>query len=198
MSQERGTGPVRKVILVTDGDRIAQEVIEQVAKEFGARCISRSAGNPTPLTGEQLVHLIMKAKHDPVFVLFDDNGHKGSGAGEQALEYVATHPNIRVLGALAVASNTELVEGARVDLAVDGLGNITYSSVNKYGDVEAGEELCIYGDTVGVLNRLNIPIIVGIGDIGKMNGKDHLYYGAPITKKAVELILKRHGYLKKT
>lgn len=185
---------LRKVILITDGDRIAKEVIERVAKEFGGRCISQSAGNPTPLTGEQIVRQIMKAKHDPVFVMFDDNGNKGAGAGEQALEYVATHPNIYVLGALAVASNTEFVEGARVDLAIDGLGNITHSSVNKYGDVESGKELCIYGDTVGVLNRLNIPIIVGIGDIGKMNGKDHLRLGAPITKKAIELILQKHGF----
>ena len=58
-------------------------MIETVAKEVGGRCISRSAGNPTPLTGEQIVRQIMKAKHDPVFVMFDDNGHKGSGPGNK-------------------------------------------------------------------------------------------------------------------
>lgn len=183
----------RKIIMVTDGDVIAKQVIEKVAQDIGGRCISSSAGNPTPLTGEQIVRQIMLAKQDPVLVMFDDNGHKGQGRGEQALEYVATHPQIYVLGAIAVASNTELVKGTRVDLAIDANGNVVTAGVDKHGDVEFTQEPCIFGDTVDILNQLHIPIIIGLGDIGKMNGKDQLRYGAPITKKAVQLILQMHN-----
>ena len=50
------------------------------------------------------------------------------------------------------------------------------------------------GDTVYCLDQLDVPIIVGIGDIGKMNRKDDVEKGSPITMKAVELILERSGY----
>ena len=56
------------------------------------------------------------------------------------------------------------------------------------------EEGRLYGDTVYILDELDVPIIVGIGDIGKMARKDHFEIGSPITKKAVELILERSGY----
>ena len=45
--------------------------------------------------------------------------------------------------------------------------------------------------TVYCLDQLDVPIIVGIGDIGKMNRKDDVEKGSPITMKAVELILER-------
>ncbi|MFS8512909.1 MAG: stage V sporulation protein AE, partial [Planifilum fulgidum] len=89
----------RKVILITDGDRVAREAVEEVARQVGGRAISASAGNPTPLTGEQLVELILQAKHDPVLVMFDDCGSGGTGRGERAMEYVANHPDVEVLGA---------------------------------------------------------------------------------------------------
>jgi stage V sporulation protein AE len=38
---------------------------------------------------------------------------------------------------------------------------------------------------------------VGIGDIGKMAGKDSYEIGAPITKKAIEIILERSGFHEK-
>ena len=44
------------------------------------------------------------------------------------------------------------------------------------------------------LDELDVPIIVGIGDIGKMARKDHFEQGSPITRQAVELILERSGY----
>jgi len=44
---------VHHIILVTDGDNYAQETVEHVAQELRCGCIFRSAGNPTPLTGEE-------------------------------------------------------------------------------------------------------------------------------------------------
>jgi stage V sporulation protein AE len=185
----------RNIIIVTDGDKVASRAVQRVATEVGGRCISRSAGNPTPLSGEQIVEQIIKAAYDPVFVMFDDNGQGGFGDGEKALEFVANHPSVNVLGAIAVASNTEAVEGAQIDMAIDGQGHVVESGVNKDGDVITySQELRIYGDTVDVLEGLQIPMIVGIGDIGKMNGHDHIRYGCPITKKAVEVILERSGF----
>jgi len=81
----------RKVILVTDGDQHVQRALEWLAKQLGGRCISQSKGNPSRLTGKQLVDLILQTPYDPVFVMFDDSGIIGEGAGEQALRYVATH-----------------------------------------------------------------------------------------------------------
>ncbi|KJE25800.1 stage V sporulation AE1 family protein [Geobacillus kaustophilus] len=182
----------RRVILVTDGDEFACRAIERVAAEIGGRCISRSQGNPTKLSGEQLVELILQTPYDPVFVMFDDCGALGEGAGEQALRYVATHEQIEVLGALAVASNTRQHEWTKVHVSIDRDGVMIEYGVDKEGvrDLEIGR---INGDTVYCLDRLNIPLIVGIGDIGKMGYRDHAKYGAPITRKAVELILERSG-----
>ncbi|WP_027407662.1 stage V sporulation protein AE [Anoxybacteroides tepidamans] len=183
----------RRIIVVTDGDEFAWRTIQHVAKEVGGRCISRSQGNPTPLSGEELVSLILQAPHDPVFVMFDDCGAIGEGVGEQALKYVATHEQIEVIGAIAVASNTHKHEWAKVDVSVDRDGNLTERGVDKEGipEMEIGR---INGDTVYCLEQLNIPIIVGIGDIGKMGYRDHVKYGSPITKKAVEVILERSGH----
>ena len=50
-----------------------------VAKEIGGRCISSSQGNPSTLTGPEIVKLIKKQHHDPVFVMFDDSGFVGEG-----------------------------------------------------------------------------------------------------------------------
>lgn len=182
----------RRVIVVTDGDEFAWRTIQLIAKEMGGRCISRSRGNPSVLTGEQLVSLILQTPYDPVFVMFDDCGAIGEGAGEQALKYVATHEQIDVIGAIAVASNTHQHEWTKVDVSIDRDGHLTEYGVDKEGirELEVGR---INGDTVYCLEQLNIPVIVGIGDIGKMGYRDHIKYGSPITKKAVELILERSG-----
>lgn len=182
----------RQVILITDGDDYARRTVEKVAKEIGGRCISMSHGNPTVLTGPEIVKLIFKAANDPVLVMFDDSGFMGEGAGEKALKYVANHRNIHVLGIIAVASNTRQQEWTRVDVCIDREGNLTPYGVDKYGlpDIELGR---MSGDTVYCLDELDVPIIVGIGDIGKMSKYDHLDNGSPITKKAIEIILERSG-----
>jgi stage V sporulation protein AE len=184
----------RNVILVTDGDEYTLRVLEMVAKKIGGRCISSSKGNPTKLSGPELVSLIKSAAHDPVLVMFDDSGIIGEGAGEHALKYVATHKDINVLGVVAVAAKTHHAEWTRVDICIDRDGELTPYGVDKYGipELEIGR---INGDTVYCLDELDVPIIVGIGDIGKMARRDSCEIGSPITEKAVKLILERSGYI---
>jgi stage V sporulation protein AE len=184
---------LRDVILVTDGDEYTKRVLEQVAKRVGGRCISASKGNPSKLSGPELVTLIKEAPYDPVLVMFDDSGIIGEGAGEQALKYVASHEEINVLGIVAVAAKTRNAEWTKVDVSIDREGEITPFGVDKYGiaELEIGR---INGDTVYCLDQLNVPIVVGIGDIGKMSRRDSCEHGSPITEKAVELILERSGY----
>ncbi|MDT8859805.1 stage V sporulation protein AE [Alkalihalobacillus sp. MEB130] len=183
----------RKVILITDGDEHAKKVVEFVAEEIGGRCISYSYGNPTPISGEEIVSLVLQTPYDPVLVMFDDCGQREEGIGERAMHYVATHPQIEVLGAIAVASSTHSSEWTHVDVSVDRYGHLTEYGVDKEGipDLEIGR---INGDTVYILDELDIPIVVGVGDIGKMAGFDTVKKGAPITKQAVEIILERSGY----
>ncbi|MFC4767294.1 stage V sporulation protein AE [Effusibacillus consociatus] len=184
----------RKVILITDGDKVARKTVEEAARQVGARVISRSAGNPTPLTGHEIVDLVHQAKHDPVIVMFDDNGNGDEGYGEKALREFVCDPSIEVIGAIAVASNTEFVDGTRVDFSFDLEGNIVSDGVDKNGVPLGLREPIIMGDTVDVLTECNVPIVVGIGDIGKMYGHDAFYKGAPITTSAILEILKRSGY----
>ncbi|KHF40246.1 stage V sporulation protein AE [Halalkalibacter okhensis] len=183
----------RKVILITDGDEHAKQVVELIAEQIGGRCISYSYGNPTPIKGEEIVSLIMQTPYDPVLVMFDDCGQRDEGIGEKAMHVVATHPQIEVLGAIAVASSTHSSEWTHVDVSIDRYGHLTEFGVDKEGipDLEIGR---INGDTVYILDELDIPVVVGVGDIGKMAGFDSLKKGAPITKQAVEIILERSGY----
>jgi stage V sporulation protein AE len=183
----------KQAILITDGDTIAVRAIEVIAKRIGGRAISRSGGNPTPLSGESIERLILAAEAEPVLVLFDDNGHGGVGLGEQALQYIAKSEHIDVLGVLAVASNTTTISTANVDFSVTNSGEIIQYGVDKHGQPLKSKERCIYGDTVAILNYLNLPLVVGIGDIGKMRGHDIIERGAPVTYKAITEILKQNG-----
>lgn len=180
----------KNVIFVTDGDHYAQKAIEHVARDIGARCISQSSGNPTALTGEEIVQLIKDTPHDPVFVMADDCGYRGEGPGEKAMRTIANDPDIDVLGAIAVASNTDFTEWTKVDVSIDRSGELTEHGVDKHGvrDIEIGR---IDGDTVYVLDELDLPVIVGVGDIGKMDGQDTVEKGCPITRQAVDILLER-------
>ncbi len=186
-------GQKRKVILITDGDKYAKKAIQYVAREVGGRCISMSQGNPSHLSGKELVRLIHKAKSDPVLVMFDDSGYVGEGAGERAMRIVATDPSIEVLGIIAVASKTRREEWTKVDVSIDRYGNLTSKGVDKYGmeEMEIGK---VMGDTVYCIDELDAPIVVGIGDIGKMAQVDDYRKGSPVTKLAVEIILERSKY----
>ncbi|WP_096201048.1 stage V sporulation protein AE [Bacillus sp. FJAT-45350] len=182
----------KRVILITDGDQSAKHAVQIVAKQIGGRCITSSGGNPSRLSGEELVELIHKAPTEPVLVMFDDCGFQREGPGEHAMRYVANDSSIEVLGAIAVASTTHFSEWTKVDVSIDRYGNLTEYGVDKNGlqDLEIGR---IDGDTVYILDEMNIPIVVGVGDIGKMAGQDVPEKGAPITRKAVEIILERSG-----
>lgn len=183
----------RRVILITDGDEYALQAVQCASRYFKGQCIHQSAGNPSQLSGSELVDLVLETPNDPVFLMFDDSGFQQEGNGERALTYVARHPNIDVLGAIAVAAKTHYAEWTKVDISIDRFGNLTEYGVDKSGlpDTEIGR---INGDTVYCLDQLNIPIIVGVGDIGKMAGFDSYEKGAPITKKAIEIILERSGF----
>ncbi|MCZ0067658.1 stage V sporulation protein AE [Bacillus sonorensis] len=183
----------RKVILVTDGDIYAAKAIEYAARRIGGRCISQSMGNPSVKTGPELVSMILSTPYDPVFVMFDDSGLQGEGPGETSMKYVASHPEIEVLGVIAVASKTHYAEWTKVDVSIDADGELTEFGVDKHG-VREFDVKRMSGDTVYCLDQLDVPIIVGIGDIGKMDRKDDAKKGSPITMKAVELILERSGY----
>ncbi|MEW6695797.1 MAG: stage V sporulation protein AE [Bacillota bacterium] len=181
----------RNVIIVTDGDQVARRTLEVAAKNIGARCISMSAGNPSRLNGPQLVELIKSAVHDPVIVMFDDKGAEGQGRGEKAMMEVYNSPEINILGVLAVASNTNCFDGARVDLSITDTGVPVKGPVNKEGKTTRKNEL--KGDTAEIVNDLEVPVVVGIGDIGKMAGADDYHYGAPVTTRALQEIIERSG-----
>lgn len=182
----------RNVIFVTDGDQIARRTLEVAAKNVGARCISMSAGNPSRLTGPQLLKLIKSAAHDPVIVMFDDKGTEGQGLGEKAMMEVYNSPDVNILGVLAVASNSFCCDGAKVDISITDTGAVVKSPVNKFGKANKRKEL--QGDTVEILNDMDIPLIVGIGDIGKMQGADDYHYGATVTTRALQEIIERSGF----
>lgn len=184
--------PVR-VILVTDGDKVARRTLEYAAQQLGLRCISASAGNPTPLSGPELVLLIQQAAHDPVLVMVDDKGYPGQGNGERALEYLCRAPEVQVLGAVAVASDTRHARGTPVDVSVTRDGKVVEHPVNKEG-LPTPHKRFLIGDTVDVLRNLRLPVVVGMGDPGKMDGADCLERGCAVTLKAIQEVLKRSGW----
>jgi len=184
----------RKVVLITDGDDVARKTVETAAKNVGGCCISASAGNPTPLRGEEIVKLIKGARVDPVLVMLDDKGCRQKGKGERALEYIARHPDVDVLGVIAVASNTRHTKGVRIKESVALNGELAEGPVDKEGIPEPPGHKILEGDTVSVLASLKFPVVIGIGDIGKMNGHDRFEKGAELTTKAVKYVLQRSGY----
>ncbi|SJZ62383.1 stage V sporulation protein AE [Selenihalanaerobacter shriftii] len=183
----------KNVIVVTDGDETACEAVETVGKKLGLRTISKSSGNPTTMSGKRIVDLIKEAKSDTVLVMFDDQGNKNKGPGEEAMEIVLASDEIKILGILAVASGTKEVEGIKPDFSVDNNAKIVEGPVDKEGNSEIKGHLYLEGDTVDVINKFKPPLLVGIGDIGKMNKEDKVGKGSPITTKAIEEILSRSG-----
>lgn len=183
----------RRIIVVTDGDQNARRAVEKAGQQLHLRTISASAGNPTPLYGSELVDLIKEAPRDPVLVMVDDCGNPKAGFGEEVLKSLGSHPEIEILGVVAVASNAPYVDGVEVDFSVDRDCNIIAGPVFKDGLPEPEGHLRVEGDTVDVLNQMKVPIIVGIGDIGKMDGHDSACTGSSVTTRAIREILNRSG-----
>lgn len=181
----------RRVIVVTDGDRVAQKAVEKVAQNIGGRAISLSGGNPTRISGEKIASLVKETPYDPVLVMVDDCGFKEQGNGEKALKALASDPELEILGVLAVASNTAAVDGVQVTASVTRDGKIVEHPVDKDGNLEPKTVKEIKGDTVDVINELSIPVVIGIGDLGKMDDADRVTDGAKITTLAVQEILRR-------
>ncbi len=182
----------KKVILVTDGDKVAQKAVEIAASNIGGRCISASGGNPTVLSGEEIVRLIKDARHDPVVVMVDDHGTKGMGKGEQAMEVIISQQDIDILGVVAVSSNGKDCNGLKVSCSVTKEGTVIEGSVDKNGNNTHDERIC--GDTLSILKSKKDLVIVGMGDPGKMDYNDETDKGAPITTRALQEVMKRSGY----
>jgi len=183
----------RKVILVTDGDMVAKEAVETAARNIGGRCISSSAGNPTTLNGEEMVTKIMEAAHDPVVVMVDDRGAKGQGPGEAAMAAVLDSKELDILGVVAVSSNGKDCSGLDVNCSITKDGEVIHSAVDKYGENTHTDKIC--GDTLSILKSRQGIFIIGIGDPGKMDYMDEVLKGAPVTTKALRMIMDHSGIM---
>lgn len=72
-------------------------------------------------------------------------------------------------------------------------GQRVYGPVDKDGIPEPAGRYKVEGDTVDILNCLDVPVIVGVGDLGKMDDADRQEEGARITTAAVQEVLRHHG-----
>jgi len=183
----------KQLIIITDGDQIARKTIEKVGAKLHLRTISASGGNPTVLPVEEVKREIAEAGEELLLVMVDDAGARGKGPGERVLEALCQDKRFSVLGVVAVASNTDGVAGVPVAFSVTREGKIHHGPVDKEGKPEPEGHLRVKGDTVDVLNRLPVPLIVGIGDIGKMAHADDEEQGAKVTTRAIREILRFHG-----
>lgn len=180
--------PYKQVIIVTDGDQAACKAVEVAATNIGGRCISASSGNPTSLSAQEIIELIKQTPCDPVLVMVDDEGNDKAGYGEAVLKELVQEKSVRVIGIVAVASDTKS-QGIPVDYSVTFSGEIIKNAVNKEGLPKTPQTAFLQGDTVSILNQVNVPLIVGIGDPGKMDQNDDYTKGAPITTQALRLIM---------
>lgn len=183
----------RKVIIVTDGDKCAKRAVEVAAKNVGARCITASWGNPTPRDGKEILSMVLETPYDPVVVMVDDRGMGGVGQGETVLDYLGHRPELDIIGVVAVASHDPAAEGIPVTVSVTKDNQVVDGPVDKDGIAEPSGHKYLEGDTVDIISGLNIPVVIGTGDTGKMQGKDSFKKGAEITTRAFREILERSG-----
>lgn len=187
---------MRRVIIVTDGDCKAKEAVEIAARTLGTRCISLSGcrhSDDARWTPEEVEELVLSTPHDPVLVLVDDEGAAGEGWGEQIMRHLVEAERIHTMGVVAVASDLKDGSPTSVDVSVTADGRVISSAVNKEGEQSGKGPYPFRGDTVENLSDLDIPIVVGLGDPGKMNFADDAKNGAPVTTQAIRLILERAG-----
>jgi stage V sporulation protein AE len=186
---ERAATFVPDVIVVTDGDHTAWEAIRDACEALDCYALRASMGNPTPLDGDALVEAVVRTGRSPVVVMVDDQGASDRGPGEEALKTFLESPRVHVLGVVAVASHTPGVDGVTPDFSIDATGERVSGAVNKEGD-QAGRVL--RGDTVDVLAEADPALtVVGLGDPGKMGGRDRPERGEPATRAAIAALLKR-------
>lgn len=180
-----------EMIVVTDGDRTAWHAVQAASASLGLVPVALSRGNPTPVDAQRIIDAARAQSHGPVVVMVDDQGDGGAGSGEVVLADLLRDEEVRVLGVVAVASNTRGVEGVVPDVSVDQKAHESGRAVDKDGLVADGPLL---GDTVDVL-RDAAPgvVIVGLGDPGKMQGQDALADGVPATRAALAAVLARAG-----
>lgn len=182
-----------QIIVVTDGDETAQQAIEVAAKDLELFPLKASGGNPSPLSGPEVLQLILDAPFDPVVVMVDDHGKRGPGPGERVLEFLfKCRHELDILGVIAVASDTR-VRGIHVDLSVTADGKIITGPVGKNGRREERWHNWLEGDTVEILRQHPGTLIIGCGDLGKMEGQDRASCGAAITRRCLREILNRSG-----
>lgn len=180
-----------EVIFVTDGDETAQNAIEVAARDLDLFPLKVSGGNPTPLSGPEVLKQILNAPYDPVVVMVDDRGIRGEGPGERVLDYLfQCREELDILGVVAVASDTH-ASGIRVDCSVTADGKLIKGPVKKDGRGEVFWHRRLEGDTVEILRRYPDVFVVGCGDVGKMHGKDAREWGAGITSRCLQEILDR-------
>lgn len=180
----------KKVIIITDGDNIATQVVESAAKKVGGRCISMSAGNPSILSSEVLIELIKSTLYDPVLVMVDDKGKRDYGAGESVMVHLLNSEEIRIIGIIAVASNTNFGDPVKVNCSVDNKGNVVKNAVDKFGNEIESKNL--FGDTINCLYKIKLPFVVGIGDLGKNKGIEDIESGVGILIIAIKQIIKNY------
>ncbi len=180
----------KQVIVITDGDIEAQEAIIQACKNEDIYLVMESAGNPTPQTGAGLAREIKNAPENPVVVMLDDHGIVGEGDGERALGHLLLDDELEILGVIAVASNTKRELGVRVDGSIDRHGRIVSQPVDKDGNAEPEGHHLLEGDTVEILSRFPKVKVIGVGDLGKMKGRDAPSRGAHITTRCLQELLK--------
>lgn len=185
----------RKVIIVTDGDSIAKKVVEKSALSVGGRCLSISWGNPTKITGEEMVRLIECVKFDPVVVMADDRGNVGRGNGEKAINFLIKSDEVEVIGIVAVASNTRNISGIKVKYSVDKNCRQVKCAVDKYGNIQNTKVL--KGDTVNTINLGSNVCVVGIGDPGKIEQGNDIENENKILSRALNIIVNEYKKIDK-
>lgn len=186
----RKSAKAKRVIIVTDGDCVAKDAVETASRNVGASAISLSAAcEAHPLSVGALKSMLREAPHDPVVVMVDDGGEVGLGPGERMVAALVNDPQFDVLGVIAVASNTEQVTPVEVDASITKHGELVDAPVDKQGRAEPEHHRYLEGDTAELLREVDVPVVIGLGDPGKMNFADEAAQGAPITTRALQAIL---------
>ena len=185
--------PKQQVIVVTDGDTTAYRGIHAACQELGLTVVKATRGNPTPISGQQLIDAILAAgddTHTPVVAMVDDRGESGIGRGERDLAAILASDQLEVRGVIAVAADTRGVAGVVPDLSVDKRQRTVRRAVNKRGQVDGS---VLRGDTVDVLRNFPAVPVVGLGDPGKMGGSDDASHGSPVTLRALRAIVNQEN-----